>query len=93
MRRHDFDLNPIRAAEDQAELDAPMDHLDPASRSCVGFGDGGVLIPCRRTSDQRSGKIDKETTSAGARVSRRRGMGAYVKVMNKDTVAVVDTKT
>lgn len=78
-----------------ARPDADGIIFDPASgRVLVVSGDEGVLMPLKPDVDPKSGQVDQAVELGGApEFLAADGQGkAYINLMNKDLVAVVDTK-
>ena len=91
-----FDLETYRVlGKVKADADADGIIYDPVSRKVlVVCGDAGVLIPLSPNADPQTGKADAAVALGGKPEFLVAAEGkAYVNLVNRDQVAVVDTRT
>jgi len=91
-----FDLKTSRVlGKVKAAVDADGIIYDPASRKVlVSCGDAGVLIPISADVDPKTGRADPPVVLGGKPEFLVAAEGkAYVNLVDKDRVAVVDTRT
>ena len=91
-----FDLKTYQVlGKVKADVDADGIIYDPVSRKVlVVCGDAGVVIPISADVDPKTGKADAAVDLGGKPEFLVASEGkAYINLVNKDQVAVVDTKT